>query len=116
MINHSEGLEKELIKTCFDNLKGFCWVIGPKCRYGIGGEILQVCSFRILTPGARCQVVSVNSAVSVETWCGPWSATGIRPGAAYFLIMVNDLTDGRIALLFADDTTAVPGVIVLSRL
>lgn len=58
MINHSEGLKKELIKTCFDNLKG----------------------------------------------------------AAYFLIMVNDLTDGRIALLFADDTTAVPGVIVLSRL
>lgn len=37
-------------------------------------------------------------------------------GPLLFLIVVNDLADGRIALLFADDILCCLGVIVLDRL
>lgn len=40
------------------------WLLFKMCRYGFGCEVLQVCSLRILTAGARCQVMSVNGALS----------------------------------------------------
>lgn len=82
------------------------------CRYGIDGEVLQMLSTYL---NCRCQVVSVNGAVSgrrcVEHKVMQGSVLGLL--LFLFLIIVNKLADERSELLFADDTTLLSGVIVI---